>query len=237
MLRQKPSWDTLADAGDEDSTLLLVLVTKLLAVPDLLLPGPAPHLQTANGNEEQNTPAKLANEVDTKPRKDLKHIVGASHEVEPKSRGNASLGSTRATEVAQNHVRIQVGQFAKHEQCNADIHKGWIGRGGSTRVRAEDPVGNVETGQCPVVGAVLEDVASRHGGIAEAVHKHRLKLALQEVDGQQGANQQLQVRRLRERLVEAEVQQRAEREEEQGGDQERSEVLDDEDGAPCDLGT
>jgi hypothetical protein len=68
------------------------------------------------------------------------------------------------------------------------------------------------------VGAVLEDVAGRHGGVAEAVHEYGLILALQEVQGQEKADEELQVGGLGEGLVEVEVDQVAEGEEEEGWD-------------------
>jgi hypothetical protein len=86
------------------------------------------------------------------------------------------------------------------------------------------------------VGAVLEDVTGGHGGVAEAVHEEGLILTLQEVQGQEEADQELNVGWLGEGLVEVEVDQIAEGEEEEGRDEEGSEVFNDEDGAPCDLG-
>jgi hypothetical protein len=68
------------------------------------------------------------------------------------------------------------------------------------------------------------------------VHEEGLILALQEVQGQEKAHEELQVGGLGEGLVEVEVDQVAEGEEEESWDQEGSEVFDDEDGAPCDLG-
>lgn len=87
------------------------------------------------------------------------------------------------------------------------------------------------------MGAVLEDVAGGHGGAAETMHEDRLILALQEVQGQQGADEELQVRGLGERLAEAEVQERSEREKEERGDQKRAEIFNDKDGTPGNLGS
>ena len=50
----------------------------------------------------------------------------------------------------------------------------------------EDPVGDVESGQDPVVRAVLEDVPHGHCGKAEAVHEEGLELAFGEVEGEEG---------------------------------------------------
>lgn len=179
----------LTKPSQQDGALLLVLVAKVLAVADLLLPGPAPHLQTTNKSEDDNTPVQLASQVDTQPSNDLKHIVGASDKVEPEALGNATLSGTRTTEAAQNQVSIEVEDLAQSEQSKTGIQKGGIGLGrGGGGVRTEDPVGDVETGQSPVVRAVLEDVPGGHGGVAEAVHKDGFILTLQEVQGQEGAD-------------------------------------------------
>lgn len=209
----------LEQTGNEDSTLLLVLVAKVLAVADLFLPGPAPHLKTTNKSEEQDAPAQLANQVDTHPSQDLKHIVGAGDPAEAKAGGNTTLGSTRTTEITQNQVRVEVRHLTEDEQCNAGVYEnGVVLRRGSRRVGAEYPVRDVEASEGPVVGAVLEDVAGGHGGVAEAVHEEGLILALQEVQGQEEADEELQVGGLGEGLVEVEVDQVAEGEEEEGWD-------------------
>ena len=62
----------LGKTGEDDSALLLILVTELLAVALLLLPSPAPHLQPTNKYEEQHTPVQLADKVNTQPSHDLK---------------------------------------------------------------------------------------------------------------------------------------------------------------------
>ena len=53
--------------------------------------------------------------------------------------------------------------------------------------------GNVEASQKPVVCRVLENVAGRHGGIAEAVNVQSLQLAFDEVESDRQAGQVLQV--------------------------------------------
>jgi hypothetical protein len=233
---------TFSSKSREDNrALLLVLVTKLLAVALLLLPSPAPHLKTTNPDKEQHAQVQLTDKENTQPSKDFKEVVRASDSTEPKSRRNATLSGTRAAQVTQNVVRIQIGDLTEDEERQTSVHKSHVGGGtGSSRVRSEDPVGDVETGQHPVVGAVLDDVAGGHGGAAEAVHEDCLVLALQEVQGQQAADEELYVGEggeSGERLVEGEVQQRSEGEEEEGWDQEGAEVFDDEDGAPGDLGS
>lgn len=85
------------------------------------------------------------------------------------------------------------------------------------------------------MSTVLEDVAGRHGGIAEAVDEDRFELAFQEVDAQKGTDQELGIGGVRERLIEVVVDVRPQREEEEGGDQERAEIFNDEHGPPSDL--
>lgn len=68
------------------------------------------------------------------------------------------------------------------------------------------------------------------------MYKDGLILALEEVQCQQGADEELSVGRLGERLIVVKVQEWAQGEKEEGWNQKRAEVFDDEDGAPCDLG-
>ena len=86
------------------------------------------------------------------------------------------------------------------------------------------------------MAAVLDDVACGHGGIAETVDEDGFVFALDEVAGQEGADQELELRWVGEWLVEVKVDIWAEGEEEQSRDEERSEVFDNVDGAPSKLG-
>lgn len=180
---------TLSEAREDDSPLLLVLIAELLAVTLLLLPSPAPHLRTSHESEEQHTPAQLADQEDTQPSQNLEEVVGAGNQTETKSRWNATLGSTSATQTTQDIMCVQVRQLTKDKDRETKVHKTLVGsaRRGSS-IRAEDPVSDVETGQNPVVGTVLDDVAGGHGCATEAVHEDGFELALQEVQGQQGAD-------------------------------------------------
>ena len=133
---------------------------------------------------------------------------------------------------------VEVGNLTEDKEGSTDPdEQGAMVLGGSRRIGAEDPVGDVETGESPVVGAVLKDVASGHGGIAESVHEEGLILALEEVQGQEEADEELHVGWLRERLFKVEVHEVTEGEEEESWNQEGAKVFDNEDGAPCDLGT
>lgn len=216
---------------------MLVLVTKFLAVTALLLGSPAGHLPTTDGNEEQNAPAQATDKVDANPGEDLEQIVGAGHQTESETRWDTPFSGTCTTQVAQHQVGVQVGQLRKGKECNPPVKKLRVHFVDCClRIRAEDPVCNVEACQDPVVCAVLENVAGRHGGIAEAVDEDRFKFTFQEVDGQKSANQELDIGRLGERLVEVVVNEWPKRKEEERGDQEGTKVFNDEHSSPSNLG-
>lgn len=226
----------LENPRDHDKALALVFVTEFFAVTALLLGSPDSHLSAAHSNEEQDTPAQATDQVDASPREDLKQVVRASDQTKSKARWDTPLGGTRATKVAQDQVGVQVGQLRKDEETQACIQEILVwGVSCRSRIRTEGPVGDVEACQEPVVSTVLEDVAGRHGGIAEAVDEDRFELAFQEVGAQKCADQKLGVGGVRERLIEVIVDVRPQREEEEGGDQERAEIFNDEHGPPSDL--
>ena len=110
-------------------------------------------------------------------------------------------------------MSIQIGYFRKDEQGQTGVHKDLVGVvcGGGC-IRTEDPVGNIEARQGPVMGAVLEYIPSGHGGIAEAVDKDSFIFTFQEVNSQESADCELEIGRVWKRLVEVVVQERSERE-------------------------
>lgn len=81
------------------------------------------------------------------------------------------------------------------------------------------------------MAGILENVESRHRGVAEAVDEQRFELALEEVEGEEDAGEGLQVgglgRRVGVDVGAGEVEERV--------DEEGAEVFDDEDGSPGDL--
>lgn len=81
---------------------------------------------------------------------------------------------------------------------------------------------------------VLEDVECGHGRVAEAVHEDGLELALEEVQGDQDAGDDLQLGGWAGGIA---VDVRAQDVEEERVDEEWAEVFNDEDGAPGDLKT
>lgn len=132
---------------------------------------------------------------------------------------------------------VQVRQLSKGEEPQSCVEELRVEVFSCRRrIGAEDPVCDVEASQDPVVCTVLEDIAGRHRRIAEAVNEDGFELAFQEMDAQKGANQKLDVRGIGERLVEVVVDVRPQREEEEGGNNERTKVFNDEHGSPSNLG-
>lgn len=111
-------------------------------------------------------------------------------------------------------------------------------------------VAQVDAGKNPVVGGVLDEVTERHGGGGEAVDEDGLVLALDEVEDDEGAEDELGLGRRGEGAARVNgggagdvgdgvvggggVEEVAEVEE-GGVDEDRAEVLDDEGSAPADL--
>lgn len=246
----------------EHGALLLVSTTELLTVPALLLLGPNSHLSSSNRQEENSRKVTTGKNGDSSPGHGLEQVVGAGNQVESVSAGNGTLGGSTGTEVTESDVGEVVGELGEEEQSDGSVENSLVGSGlkslGPPRSRHDtggnvQPVGQVEPRENPVVSAVLEDIESGHGGRGEAVDKDGLILALQEVEEDQGANELLSLGRWGNDAggsrvdgsgevahgVESGggVEVRTERSEEKRVDEKGSEVLDEEDGAPGNLGT
>lgn len=159
------------------------VVRELLAVSLVLLDGPEVHLANSNDKEEVGGPG-LGQDRHCEPSQGLEKVVGARHPIKSIAAGDLADASAWGTEVAQSDVGEVVGDLGKDEQGNAAVDQGFTAlaqRGASSVPGAIDPVGEIETGEEMVVGRVLEQVAEGHGAVREAVDKHGLVLALQEV--------------------------------------------------------
>jgi hypothetical protein len=221
----------LQESGQQDISLLLVAVAKLLAVCTLLAPGPVVHLRSTNGNEEGNTPVSADNN-DTDPCENLEHVVGASDETEAIADGDLALSAAAGSQGRQVPVNKSVTTLGEEIQGGANgINDGLVGLGGKGR-GAVDDVGAEGTGKDPVEEAVLEDVAHGHGVGGELVDKERLILALEEVQHDQAKCEPLGLRHVAVGVF-VEVWTAGD-----GGEveEDRAEVFDDEDGSPCNLG-
>lgn len=225
----------LPDTGHHGELLRLVLSAQLFPVPALLLLGPKRHLTNSDRDEQRCAPVPV-HKQDRDPRHALESVVRASHPVETKASGHAAISATRAAESAEGQVCGEVGELAEDVQSHGRVGQERRGVGVcGWRVGRVGEVCDQDAGEQPVVGGVLEDVQERHGGEREAVDEEGLELALDEVQHDHPERQGLQGRRA---LVEGRqgVDVRAEVVEERV-DEERAEVLDDEDGTPGDLRT
>lgn len=221
----------LQKARQHDESLLLVAVTKLLAVGALLALGPVEHLRSANGDEESNGPV-TADEDDTHPRQHLEHVVGAGHEAEAIAHGDLALGAASGAERRQISVDEGVASLTKQVQCGTEsINDGDVGLGGEGR-GAVDEVGAQGAGDGPVEEAVLEDVEEGHGVGGELVDEERLVLALDKVQHNHAEREPLGLRHV---AISVLVQVGASGDD-GGVDEDRAEVLDDEDSLPANLG-
>jgi hypothetical protein len=220
------------EAGDEGELLLLVGLGELLAVGALLALGPVEHGVGADGKEDDGAPAATGDD-DADPGDDLEHVVGAGDEAGAVALGDAPLGAAGGAQTGEVEVDDGVGDLA--EEVDEDADEGGGGavlglcRGGPGGV---DLPGAQESGQGPVVGRVLEDVAGGHGGGGELVDEEGLDLALEEVAGEEGEAEPLG---LGHGLVAVGVEEGAQGEDGEVQD-DGAGVLDDEDGAPGDLG-
>lgn len=118
------------------------------------------------------------------------------------------------------------------------LHVGVVGPVGSVRdvgAGTVDVPGEEDSGEEPVVCRVLEDVEDGHGRRGEAVEEDAFELALEEVEGGENHEEGLSGGSLGDGgEVGVEV---GAGEVEEGVDDERAEVFDNEDGAPANLRT
>ena len=83
-------------------------------------------------------------------------------------------------------------EFSDCEEGEAGVGElGVRGRGGGGGGQV-DPVGHVQAGEEPVVGAVFEDVEGGHGGRAEAVDEEGFQFAFGEVEADEGEGEGLE---------------------------------------------
>lgn len=229
--RRLLTWRHLQKTGQNDEALLLVLVAKLLAIRLLLALGPDKHLRAADGDEQGHGPVAADND-DADPGEDLVHVVGAGDEAKAVAGRDLALGAARRAERRQVVVDERVARLAKEEEGRAGGVHGRLAGAGGERARPVDGDGAEEARQRPVEEAVLEDVGDGHGVGRELVDKGRLKLALEEVAHEEGKAEPLGVGH---GLVAAGEDVGPGRDD-GGVDEDRAKVLDEEDGAPRNLG-
>lgn len=220
----------LQETGEDNVSLLLVTVTELLTVGALLALGPGNHLCGTNGDKDSDGPVTADND-DSNPCKNLVQVVGAGDDTETVASGDLALSTTSGSESREISVDESVHELAEAVQGNSDsVDGGHIGLGGE-RARVVDGVGAGETRDGPVEEAVFEDVLPGHGVGGELVDEESLVLALDEVQHDHGETDPLSLGHVG---VSIGVQIGAGCDEE-GMENEGTEVLDDEDGSPSNL--
>ncbi len=163
-----------------------VSTSKLLSVSLLADNSPLMHHEPGNTDEE-NGGERAGNHKDTDPSNDLEEVVWAGNPVEAESLWNTTGSSSLWSKVGENDVGVKVGKLAVDVSSETAIDEPLNRRrkisqvGGSSRVWSEDPVGDVEASQHPVVERVAENVGSWHCGSRELVDEDGLQLALDEV--------------------------------------------------------
>ena len=80
-------------------------------------------------------------------------------------------------------MSVQVGELAKGKQEETWVEEHGIGLVGSSGgVGRENPIGEVDASENPVVSAVAEDVGCGHGGQTETVDEDGFDFTFEEVD-------------------------------------------------------
>lgn len=226
-------------------SLLLVLVTKLLAISPLLLLAPCEHVERAEGDEQCDGRAS-ADEDYTNPCKDLIHVVWAGHQGKSVALGDLPLRTARASQAGQIVVHQEVARLAKEEQGQTQSVNGEgarLRRGAERRIDLGSGHGTCHR---PVEEGISEHVPYRHCGRGELVYESGLELPLDKV-GHYTAESKLlaeaqwsiQGVRLGHEVLDERVHGRVEvgsQAEEERVEEQRAEVLDQEDGAPGELG-
>lgn len=184
-------WSHLQDEGQDGGAQRRV-VAELLQVTAVLPFGPHRHLDEAHQGEEGHRQA-LGHQREAEPRAELVGVVGAGDQQEDPGEGVlggvGDLPGLRArwAEIAQGNMDGEVADLTEQEDDERQSDLLLAVNGGRVQ-RVVDVVGH-PCCKAPVVGAVLEDVAQRHGSVGEAVDKQRLQQPLQVVEGVTHAGQ------------------------------------------------
>lgn len=238
--KPKPPFKASLDkTGKHGVALGLVAVTELIAKSPLLAAGPAAHVDSTGGNEDNNSKA-AADQDDTNPSEDLKHVVGAGNQVATNAVGDTTLSAAGLAEAGQVLVDNPVANLADGEEGNAEVVKKTKIVAVSRRTGAVDVEGAHEAGKEPVEGRVAEDVGGGHGVGRELVDEEGLVLALEEMEVEEGKEEPLDLGHGRLGLVlvgpRAEAVNVWAKQGDEDVEENGAEVFDHEDGAPGDLG-
>lgn len=185
-----PSTSHLNKARQHGVPLVLIPVPKLLPQRLLLPPRPIPHVNNPRADKHHHRPAP-ADQDDTHPSRNLKHVIRARDQVAPDTIRDALFRSTWLAQASQVLVHNPVANLTKREQDQAEIVQGDELVTGREVARGVDVESAEEAGHDPVKGRVADDVAGGHGVGRELVDEEGLVLALEEVDVEEGEEEPL----------------------------------------------
>ena len=221
----------LVDEGEEDLSVLGVLLLEQLLVVRVLLVSPLDHLEHAHNIESDTGDSEASEDVETKPGHDLTEVVRGVNKLEEEAVGEDNCVPAFLAELREHNVADEVAEHRDDKPGHAEVHT--PGRGLHAVCRDVDVPADEE--RCGVVvGAVLEQVEDRHGEGPELVDKDGLELALDVVDVPEDKGEALG--EIEVHLCFIVVERGPEAQGEDGVDDEGPEVLDEVHGAEGDLG-
>lgn len=102
------------DPRQHPKPLPLILPTKILPIPSLLLLRPNPH-RDYSGHHKQHRRQAPAHKTNPHPSHCFKHIIRARHQIEPQTLRNTTFSPACAAEIAEREMRIQISQLPYYE--------------------------------------------------------------------------------------------------------------------------
>lgn len=193
---------------------------------------PKNHLQSAS-QHEKDARNGLGHEIKPEPGQDLIGIIGAGNKLKQTAARNTADVCARRTEHPQGPVSAEIANFHKVEEAHSDVDEILCGWGVQGMI---DKIGDI-CSKAPVVGAVFEKIRERHGSMREAMDKEGLQLSLCVMNSPSDTSRELDLLRPRgDREVECSAVDPAWLEVEEGVEEKRTEVFEEKDGFPKDLG-
>ena len=131
--------------------------------------GKSPVSHDVCGDEEKNIARNsLGCDIESQPLVNLRSIICTGDNIEQESRGNdVSPFTARSPQVPQLNVAIEIRHLADQPEPKPNLHLQIAHRS----VKRVIHVVSYVWAECPIVGAVPEDIRDRWRGMAEPVHE------------------------------------------------------------------
>jgi len=186
---------------------------------------------TSTHNQEDVAEDGVGEDGEGRPGASFPEVISATHHAETPSSGDATGSGARRSEVSESDVAHKVHELEESESSSKHVVAVFASASPLRLgvVRMEEEV-HGESHQQPVVRAVLENVEYGHRVVGEAMDVQSLKFALHIVAHHHRTSQPLVKRQRFLSLPEA-----GPRCEKEAGNENRSEVLDQEDSSPANL--